>query len=62
MAETKTRPLLIPQFRGAGAKPMAPTVPLTKADKAFPPRPPKRKHAFNHSATAFNKGRLAFPG
>jgi hypothetical protein len=64
MAEPKTGPLPVPQFggAGAGAKPLAPTVPLVKADKRFLPRPPKRKHAFNRSATAFTKGRLAFPG
>jgi hypothetical protein len=64
----KTGPLPIPQFGGAalaGAKPMAPTVPLIKAEKQFNPKSPKRKHAFHKGETAYSgssKSKNAFPG
>jgi hypothetical protein len=58
MAETKTGALPIPKFgaAAAGAKPMAPNVPLNKAATQFmpPPKtPPKRKLAFRKGVTAF---------
>jgi hypothetical protein len=66
MAETKL--LLMPKYGGAaaGARPLAPTVPLIKADKRFMPsakKPPKKKLAFSRGVTAYNKGPKAFsPG
>jgi hypothetical protein len=67
MADTKAGSLPLPKFGGvaAGAKPLAPTVPLVKADKRFMPakKSPRKKLAFSRGVTAFNKGPRAFsPG
>ena len=59
-------PLPIPKFGGApaGAKPLAPTTPLIKAEKRYmppAPRPRKQKRAFAHGQTAFStNGTAAF--